>query len=631
MAGQETAVHCGAPAACGRSARRSAARRAGCGSRAPARPGCGWSSTASPSSRGRSRRWPRRRPASGSNSSAWPRRSRPGRGLLLGLGSVLVALAALIFAVVAWVRLGDTGRARLLLGATLVAVAGAAASFRRLPATAEALGGLALALVLVDWYTLRRAGVAAGWSATAWWALGTGTGATLAAAAGVRLRVQRPVAALLGQVSAALAVAAITDAPWTAAAGLALVAAAATAGAARLAKAAGWPAAATFAVGAGLLELAALEHVLRSPVSSDGAGAGGPAAALAAMALAPAVAWAMLPAGLRRAAGDGLVAMTAGALLAGAAVLLAAVWASWSLLAAVAVLGAVGAGAGRVLPRPLRRGATAAAWATVAAGMVGLLEPLLLALAAPLAWVVDPWTAQLGSLAAGALGPRAGGRAGLDGGYPAIIGLLACAAAAGLAAMPRPGPLVLAPRLARLVGTAATACLLAVLPLAAGWPVWAALLATAAGALATGAGTVLLDRASHPLAALIAGCAAGLVVLAGAWALATETGTLIGLGLPAATAAVAAGAARSPWLRQGLAAAAAVAVLGESGAAVAGAGGAVARAGFAVTLAAGAVLVAGAVWRDGAAEGPITERSAWPDWSLARPSPPTTRPGWPRP
>jgi len=48
------------------------------------------------------------------------------------------------------------------------------------PATAEAFGGLALALALVDWYAVRRAGVAGSWSASAWWALGTGAGAAVA-------------------------------------------------------------------------------------------------------------------------------------------------------------------------------------------------------------------------------------------------------------------------------------------------------------------------------------------------------------------------------------------------------------------------------------------------------------------
>ncbi|HEX8135383.1 MAG TPA: hypothetical protein VF880_18375, partial [Actinomycetes bacterium] len=77
--------------------------------------------------------WPAR-PAAGRAAREW----RPGmvRGVLLGLGAVLVALAALIFSVVAWVNLGDAGRAGLLAGATLLAVATAATARRRLPATA---------------------------------------------------------------------------------------------------------------------------------------------------------------------------------------------------------------------------------------------------------------------------------------------------------------------------------------------------------------------------------------------------------------------------------------------------------------------------------------------------------------
>src|SRR6266545_4081082 len=172
-----------------------------------------------------------------------PREWRPEvvRGVLLWLGSVLVALAALIFAVVAWVRLGDLGRAGLLAGATLMAAAGAAACRRRLPATAEALGGLALALGLVDWYAVRRAGVAPGWSPTAWWALGTGAGAAVAAASARWLRAQRLAAATAGG---------------------------------RVAAGGGWrPAALAFGAGAVLLELAALGAVMSSPPIQDLAGA----------------------------------------------------------------------------------------------------------------------------------------------------------------------------------------------------------------------------------------------------------------------------------------------------------------------------------------------------------------------
>src|SRR6266511_5960970 len=97
-------------------------------------------------------------------------------------------------------RSSDLGRAGLLLAMTVAAAAGSAAIRRRLPATGEALAGLALALLLVDWYAARRAGLAPGWSATAWWALGSATGAAVALAAARQFRLLRVAAAALAQV-----------------------------------------------------------------------------------------------------------------------------------------------------------------------------------------------------------------------------------------------------------------------------------------------------------------------------------------------------------------------------------------------------------------------------------------------
>ncbi|HEU4399332.1 MAG TPA: hypothetical protein VFU54_16040 [Actinomycetota bacterium] len=548
---------------------------------------------------------------------------RPGvvRGVLLGLGAVLVALAAFIFSVVAWVNLGDAGRAGLLVGATLVAAAIAAAARRRLPVTAEAFGGLALALALVDWYAVRRAGVAGSWSATAWWALGTGAGAAVAAGAGRWLAWQRLAAVLLAQAAAVLVVATVADAPWTVGAGLALAGAAATGGSATLATRRGWRhGAIALAAGAALLELAALGAVLESPSVHDLATAAGPAAALAAVALAPAVARATFTfpfavtagphAGPGRREGplaDVLVAAVAGALLAAGGTLLAAVWASWALLAAVAVLGAAAVGVGRGLPAALRRGTTLAAGATLAVGMVGLLGPLLRALAVPLAWASDPWTA---GMRGGAAAPP-GFDGGVDGVGAAILALLAGAVAAALAAATRPGPRLLAPRLGGTAAAAAGVGVVAVLPVAAGWPLWAALPATATGALAAGAAAVLADRRTRPdaapSAAVAAGCAVVLVVLAACWALATEAGTMAFLGVLVPAAAVGAAASRTPWLRGGLTAAGALAVLGETAAVVLGNGGDAAAAGVATVVAAGAVLVAGVRWRHGTAEGAVLE------------------------
>jgi hypothetical protein len=219
----------------------------------------------------------------------------------------------------------------------------------------------------------------------------------------------------------------------------------------------------------------------------------------------------------------------------------------------------------------------------------------------------------------------------VDGVGAAILALLAAAVAAAFAAAPRPGPRLLAPRLAAAVAAAAGVGVVAALPLAAGWPLWAALLATAATALAAGAAAVLADRRALPAtptasraaaptarraSASVAGAAAVevavgsaavLVALAACWALATEAGTLVFLGALVPAAGVAAAASRAPWLRGGLAAAGAVALLGEAAAVVLHAGGDAAAAGVATVVAAGAVLVAGVRWLPGSAEGAILE------------------------
>jgi hypothetical protein len=533
------------------------------------------------------------------------------RGALLWLGSALVALAALIFAVVAWIRLGDAGRAGLLAGVTLLAALGTlAAARRRLPATAEALSGLTLALVLVDWYAARRAGVAGGWSDSAWWALGTATSAAVAAVAGRWLWVQRLGAAVLAQGSAVLVVATITDLAWTAGVGLALVAAAGVAAATRLAGNRPWRAAAlALGVGAGLLELAALGLALQLLPVEDDASTVRLGAVFAAMALAPAVARARFKLPLGRGVLDALVALTAAALLASAGALLAWYWSSWALVAGLAVLGAAGVALARVLPRALERGAAVAAAVMLAVGLVGLVEPLLGALVAPLAWVDTPWTARLTADAAGAVQRLPIAQAGLDGLGPAVVMLLACVAAAAAAAARVRGMRLVEPWPAAVAtALAAGAGVMAVLPLAAGWPLWGALGSVAAGALGAAAAALVADRAGreHAAGALVA-CAAVLLVLAVAWALASEAGTLaLGAGLIAAGALVT-GVSRGVWLRCCGAAVASAAVVGEGAAIVASTGAATAPVGLAVAVAAAAVLVAGALWRRYAVEGPVLE------------------------
>lgn len=532
------------------------------------------------------------------------------REVLLWLGSVLVALAALIFAVVAWIRLGEVGRAGLLAGATVLAALATLVARRRLPATAEALGGLTLALMLVDWYAARRAGVAAGWSVSAWWALGTATGAAAAAVAGRWLWVQRPLAAVLAQASAVLVVATIADWSWTAGVGMALVAAAAVAAATALAGSGSWrPAALVFGAGAGLLELAALGLALQLLPVEDPAGAGRLAAVLAAMALAPAMARARLNLPVGQVVLDALVALTVAALLASVGALLAGYWSSWALLAGLAVLGATALVLARVLPPGLERGAAVAAGAVLTVGVVGLVGPLLGALAAPLGWVGAPWTTRLSSEAAVAVERLPLAQGGLDGLGPVVVMLVACVAAAGAAvARVRGGRLVAPWPVAVATWLGAATGVMAVLPLAARRPLWMALVSVAVGAVAAAALAVLTDRAGREhVAGALGACATVLLVLTVGWALASEAGTLAVAAVLVAAGALVAGVSRGVWLRCGGAAVASAAVVGEGAAIVASAGGGMAQVGLAVAVAAAAVLLAGALWRRDRVDGPVLE------------------------
>lgn len=106
------------------------------------------------------------------------------RALTLGLGATLLGISALTFTAVAWSRLGDGGRAVLLLLATAVITGLALALRRRLPMTAEAFAGLAIMLVLVDLYAVRRAGVVPDMPWQLWWAFGLAAAAGFAAALG---------------------------------------------------------------------------------------------------------------------------------------------------------------------------------------------------------------------------------------------------------------------------------------------------------------------------------------------------------------------------------------------------------------------------------------------------------------
>ena len=151
------------------------------------------------------------------------------RSLLLWVGAALLTASALTFTTVAWARLGNGGRALLLAGVTALCVTGAVGLRRRLPATAEAFTALSIALALIDWQALRRAGATAGMSATASWAVGSLVVSTFAFALGtvVGKRTSRAAVALLVPLGLELAVSTVGGAPWSVALGYAWIAAAA--------------------------------------------------------------------------------------------------------------------------------------------------------------------------------------------------------------------------------------------------------------------------------------------------------------------------------------------------------------------------------------------------------------------
>ena len=132
----------------------------------------------------------------------WSRRRV--QNLLLALGVLLLAVAAVIFLVVSWGVLGVGGRAAVMTAFTAIAAAGATVAARRgLSATGEAVATLTVGLGLLDAYGARSAGLADldATSGLAYWA---GALALIALAAGawavlLPLRSLRLSAAVLGQ------------------------------------------------------------------------------------------------------------------------------------------------------------------------------------------------------------------------------------------------------------------------------------------------------------------------------------------------------------------------------------------------------------------------------------------------
>jgi hypothetical protein len=132
------------------------------------------------------------------------------QNLLLGLGALLLAVAATVFGAVTYDRLGIGGRAAVLLALTAVAaLAAPRLRTRGLGATAESVAAVTLALAALDAWGLRRLGVGTDLVLADWLPIAAASLAALGAgyAVATGLRVPRLASLVLAHVAGLLAVA----------------------------------------------------------------------------------------------------------------------------------------------------------------------------------------------------------------------------------------------------------------------------------------------------------------------------------------------------------------------------------------------------------------------------------------
>ncbi len=514
------------------------------------------------------------------------------RSLLLWLGAALPAASALTFTAVAWSHLGDGGRALLLIGVTTVSVGSALGLVRRLPATAEAFTALSIALAVIDWLALRRAGIAAGTSGTAWWAIGTLTVSTFAFALGraVGRRTTRVAIALLVPLSLELVVATVAGAAWSGALLSSLIAGA-------IAPAWRWlqrrpeyaPARVVLMVhcitmwslAVGLVATVRAHSLPQSLV---------PAAVILTLGLAPAAL-------LRSATAPGnfeILATLVCAVVPGALVVAAATTIGpQGLLAWSAAVAAVVVVVAPSLPRRWILPAFIAASIFAAPGLVFGATAALSAITGPLAWLRDAWHGSLDAPArASFAGPR--GTTVWRFGWPSVFALGASVVAIAGVATPRRGrdafiPLTLA--VGGVLGVAAmVACLV---PVVAGA---SALTATATAttvlcALPVAAATV--DRSRPELGVVLLPVAILPAIAATGWAALTSTASIVVLGVVCFAALFATVIAASEWMRAALGAFSGAVAITLAGVVTRASASGPATAGFAVVVAACVILLVG--------------------------------------
>ena len=495
---------------------------------------------------------------------------------LLGLGGLLLAVAALVFAAVTYDRLGAGGRALVLLTLTLAAaLAVPRARLRGLASTAETLTAVALALAALDAYGLRTLGLAddapplvyAAGSAAALAALSAGYAAL------VPVRLAAVAAAILAQLPVVLLLAHLQPPAATAGlvlAGLALADLALVVAAQRRLRDVAAVGGASAAVATAVALLAAASAALgTSP------GPGAVALLVCALVLVAGAAVVRDP-GAR----VGLLALPVGVVALAAHALARPELSELSSPLVPAAVALVALQAAAVLPRALRTGPVLGALAVVAAAVAAVGEQVLVGALAPVGWLLEPWS----------LVPGLGAREALSPGAPwggTLVAPVVLAAAAtvvvgaGLALHRVRTALVPA---AVLVGT--TAVLLPVgldLPYTAGLAVLVAL----------GTAAVLVPVRA-PLDVPVACGGVVVLLLAGAWSSASQTATLAVLALVALALAGLALRGARPALAGAAALLAGLVSAAELGAVGAAAGLAIDQTGALLVLAAAALAAAAA-------------------------------------
>lgn len=507
------------------------------------------------------------------------------RALTLGLGATLLGISALTFTAVAWSRLGDGGRAVLLLLATALITGLALALRGRLPMTAEAFAGLAIVLALVDLYAVRRAGVAGGMSWQVWWIVGVLATAGFAAALGrvAGRRTTRFAVAALLPVAPELVADRVGQTEWAAAlilAGLAALIVYVKARWARHLYRESRVVLALHAIGSWLA--AAVLAGIDAWQAASAPAAVLPALAVAALAAAPELARRRLTDPTLRA---GAAALTAG-VPAGVLLTLVSPVVGDDGLGALAVV----AGGATVLTAAYLGGAGRRLGGAVAGalfavpGTLWALSVSLPAVLGPLEWLSEPWGGTVNAVAREFYrGPHGSGA--LSGSWAAVASLVAIAAvAAGLGL-----------RWPLLIGIASAAIVLGIVvtPVIAGATVLVTLGATTAAVVLILLGAAWADRtrADRGLA-LLAGAAVGAAPTAG-WAAVSPAASVMTLGVLTLAAGAAAVVARTAAVRSLLAGLAASLVATFTGVVTNAAGAGLAPAGFAAAVAAGAVVLFG--------------------------------------